>query len=140
MPGVNVFTYGSLMFEPVWRQVCFGIYPKQVATLKGYARFCVKGETYPAVIAQPDAQVDGLLYLDVSVEDQERLNRFEGSEYRLKQCQIGERAVVFYEFIPLERIAHVAWSPGDFRLKGLPQFLAEQVGAYLQNGTRKLTR
>jgi gamma-glutamylcyclotransferase (GGCT)/AIG2-like uncharacterized protein YtfP len=138
--GVNVFTYGSLMFEPVWRKVCAGIYRTQAATLEGYSRLCVRDESYPAVIAEPGAKVDGLLYFDVSVEDQDRLNRFEGSEYRLQQGQIGEQAVVFYEFILLDRVAPIAWSPEHFELYGLPQFLAEHVGAFLESGTRNFTR
>lgn len=49
----HLFTYGSLMFENVWRRVVSGRYRSTPATLHGYRRQRVRGEDYPALEALP---------------------------------------------------------------------------------------
>jgi gamma-glutamylcyclotransferase (GGCT)/AIG2-like uncharacterized protein YtfP len=140
VPSVNVFAYGSLMFEPVWAKVCADVYRTEPGTLEGYSRYCVRDETYPAVIAEPNGKVEGVIYLDVSPLDQERLDRFEGSEYKLQRAHIGAREVVFYEFVRLDQIEKAPWNPEHFALHGLPLFLATHVGSFLESGSRDLAR
>jgi gamma-glutamylcyclotransferase (GGCT)/AIG2-like uncharacterized protein YtfP len=80
--GVNVFTYGSLMYDAVWARVVRGQYSSVPARLSGFRRLAIRDETYPAVVPDADAEVLGRLWFDVSPDDVERLDRFEGSEYR----------------------------------------------------------
>jgi gamma-glutamylcyclotransferase (GGCT)/AIG2-like uncharacterized protein YtfP len=133
---MNIFTYGSLMFAPVWNQVCSGRYATQPLTLQNWQRYSVVGESYPAVVPQTGACVDGVVYLDVSASDQHRLNQFEGAEYVLRQAMVNGMPVAFYEFVALNRLDKRAWSPAQFEREGLPAFLARHVGGFLANGTR----
>jgi gamma-glutamylcyclotransferase (GGCT)/AIG2-like uncharacterized protein YtfP len=136
MSTVNVFTYGSLMFSPVWESVCVGRYKTQKMLLRDFRRYCVQNESYPAVVPQLGASVEGIVYFDVSFEDQLKLNQFEGEEYVLRHHQIDDLDVVFYEFVALGRIEKRDWSPTEFELNQMPAFLSRHVGSFLQNGTR----
>jgi gamma-glutamylcyclotransferase (GGCT)/AIG2-like uncharacterized protein YtfP len=136
MSAVNVFTYGSLMFAPVWEQVCAGRYATQKMVLKDFQRYCIKNESYPAVVPLPGASVEGLVYLHVSDADRRKLDQFEGAEYVVRQQEISGIVVVFYEFVALDRLDYRDWSPSDFEHKGLPTFLARHVGGFLENGSR----
>jgi gamma-glutamylcyclotransferase (GGCT)/AIG2-like uncharacterized protein YtfP len=136
MPAVNVFTYGSLMFDPVWNKVCLGRYKTQVAVLPDFQRYSVSNQTYPALVAEPGASVQGLVYLEVSEIDQQRLNQFEGAEYELGAATVGGIDIVFYRFIALDFLDRRLWSPAEFERNGLPSFLTRHVGNFLTHGTR----
>jgi gamma-glutamylcyclotransferase (GGCT)/AIG2-like uncharacterized protein YtfP len=136
MPAVNVFTYGSLMFSPVWDKVCIGRYSTQPAVLGDFQRYSVLNQSYPALVAQPGASVQGLVYLGVSELDQQRLNQFEGEEYELAHARVGAIDIVFYRFIALDRLDQTPWDPAVFERDGLPIFVTDQVGSFLTYGTR----
>lgn len=136
MPTMNVFTYGSLMFAPVWEKVCTGRYATQKMVLKDFQRYCVKNESYPAVVPQQGGRVEGLVYFDVSQADQLALNQFEGEEYVLRHHQIDGLGIAFYEYVALTRIDKRDWSPDEFEQKRLPEFLSRHVGSFLESGTR----
>lgn len=85
----NVFTYGSLMFDPVWSGVVNGSYDRYEAILQGYERKGVRGEVYPVIVPSPaPSQVQGIVYLDVSSSDMARLDLFEGEYYFRKTEQV----------------------------------------------------
>ena len=42
--AIDLFCYGSLMFDPVWTRVVQGGYPAQPARLRGWRRGAVIGE------------------------------------------------------------------------------------------------
>ena len=48
--SVNVFTYGSLMYEAVWSRVVRGQYPWVAARLPGFRRLAIRDAAYPAVV------------------------------------------------------------------------------------------
>ena len=76
---VSVFTYGSLMFDPVWSRVVAGSYERCEAILQGYDRKAVRGETYPVLMPSSAlSQVQGVVYCNVSSADLARLDHFEG--------------------------------------------------------------
>lgn len=86
----HVFTYGSLMYDPVWRTVVAGDYRSMPAAIMGYQRRAVMGEHYPALIPSAEAAdaVVGRLYCDVSAEDLNRLDVFEGEQYQRSSCSV----------------------------------------------------
>lgn len=88
-PSLHVFTYGSLMFAPVWERVVQGRYRSLPAQLQGYVRLVVRGVSYPGIVEREGAKVDGLLYLDVVAADLDRLDRFEGSEYARRDLVVS---------------------------------------------------
>lgn len=119
----HVFTYGSLMWLPVWRQVVRGNYRAMPARLSGFARYAVQGETYPGMVEQTGSMVDGVLYWAVNPADLARLDAFEGCDYR--RCSIvanlpGQSPVAAetYLYLPTERLAASQWQPSAFDLNG----------------------
>ena len=82
MPAMHVFTYGTLMLPSVMEAVTGRRFAAQKAMLHGYARFRVKGASYPGVVEAVGATTDGVLYLDVDAPSLARLDAFEGAFYQ----------------------------------------------------------
>ncbi len=79
---MNLFTYGSLMFEEVWSQLARGDYVKRPARLHGFVRKQVRDDVYPVIVkADNGAWVDGFVYFGVSREDIRRIDAFEADAY-----------------------------------------------------------
>lgn len=77
-----LFTYGSLMFEPVWRRLVKHACASMRAELPGFRRERVAGETYPGIVPDRDARTIGRVYFGLDNEALERLDLFEGQAYR----------------------------------------------------------
>lgn len=108
----HIFTYGSLMFAPVWRRV-----------VRGYGRYAIAGKIYPAMIAQPDAAVNGIVYFDVDDVDAAALDVFEGAEHRrvsmsatLNKQDAENFQVESYGYVDEPMLTHVPWEPEAFQL------------------------
>lgn len=132
----NIFTYGSLMFDPVWTRVVRGCYQSCPATLTGYQRLAVKGEEYPVAIpASPEHRIRGVLYLGVTPQDVAKLDDFEGEYYiRLNTPVITDAGEIpdadVYILRPQYR--HIAapeeWDAEHFRTIGIKAFMARYQG------------
>lgn len=121
MPG-NVFTYGSLMFAPVWGRVVRGTYRSAAAQLAGYRRYALADDTYPGMVLQDGASVEGVLYFDVDDTDLAALDHFEGAEYR--RCSVvldthtpTATAAHTYVFEAVQRLSQQPWDPASFALQ-----------------------
>ena len=84
--GAALFTYGSLMFDAVWQSVT-GLRKGPASTprparLSGFSRHAVAGQTYPALLSNPVAYVDGALYQGLSQDTLAALDEFEGADYQ----------------------------------------------------------
>jgi gamma-glutamylcyclotransferase (GGCT)/AIG2-like uncharacterized protein YtfP len=122
----NIFTYGSLMFDEVWRQVVSGCYRSQAATLHHHQRHALTGLSYPGVVAVPGMQVAGRLYHDVSAEDIARLDAFEGVEYRRDALQVmlasGEPVSAWtYIWLNAQQLSGQPWQSEAFQLRDFLQ-------------------
>ena len=130
----HVFTYGTLMFEPVWSRVVQGSYTSCSATLDGYCRYAVSGETYPGLLRQQGFSVAGLLYLDISDPDMLRLDHFEGESYCRETVKLevndGILEAVTYCFRPehQHRLEQKEWDLEEFRQSGLSRFMQRYSG------------
>lgn len=120
---MNIFTYGSLMFDEVWRPLAVRPSASMTAELAGFAREGVVNERYPGLRAQPGAVTAGRVYLDVDAETLSRLDAFEGSEYRRVAVSVavkgrgGRRALVdaqVYLFVDPARLDGKPWDPDRF--------------------------
>jgi gamma-glutamylcyclotransferase (GGCT)/AIG2-like uncharacterized protein YtfP len=119
----HIFTYGSLMFAPVWQRVVRGRCRFAAATLHGYARYAVVGESYPGLVAQAEASVDGILYFDVRADDVAALDLFEGPDYRRESvsvCLPTDKKINAHTYIysNTEALVHAPWRPEQFDLQG----------------------
>lgn len=131
----HLFTYGSLMFDDVWKQLVKGNYTASRAILQGYARRCVKNEEYP-VVFEANEQVLGTLYHDISAEDMAILDGFEGEYYARQSVYVilndvpllAETYVLkekYYEIID-DRL----WSEEDFLRHGMKRFIETYKGFF----------
>jgi len=130
---MNVFTYGSLMYERVWSRVVTGNYAQQKGVVQGFRRLRVKNEQYPGLI-KGKGNVEGVVYFGVSPEDVMRLDQFEGELYHREMvvvlCQNG-RLVPAALYLIQDQFKHLlagVWSKVQFEQYGLAEFEAKYSG------------
>ena len=85
----NLFAYGTLMCEDIMREISGFSFSCKSGALKGYSRYSVKGEHYPAIVAEEKGRVEGVVYFDIPISAWDRLDRFEGEMYERRLVQIG---------------------------------------------------
>ena len=133
---MNIFTYGSLMFERVWSRVVVCVYERLNVTMCGYKRRKLKERTYPAVIPGTRSDsIDGVLYLKVQPEDLLRLDRFEGNYYQKEkaECRIpGGKITGAWVYVLKDRYSDLLedapWDPAWFAETEIRSFLKSYEG------------
>jgi len=105
------------------------------AILKGYARFTVKGESYPGIVPATGAATEGIIYFDVDEWSLERLDAFEGDLYQRIQIQAEtkEKEILkadTYVIKPKFRsnLSSLEWNIKEFAQKHLKTFLETYTG------------
>lgn len=132
---MNVFTYGSLMFPEVWQRVTGRSAVGEPASLSGFEARCLRDVSYPMLIPVPGAETPGILYRSVDPDALERLDLFEGEEYRRIRVTVAPRALCA---VPAEvytsartddsAILPVVWDPIIFARIHLARFLQDYGG------------
>jgi gamma-glutamylcyclotransferase (GGCT)/AIG2-like uncharacterized protein YtfP len=132
---MNIFTYGTLMIPEVMAAVTTREFRSIDAILKGYARFTVKGESYPGIIPATDAVTEGIIYFDVDKLSLERLDAFEGDLYQRIQimAETKEKETLnadTYVIKPKFRsyLSSLEWNIKEFAQKHLKTFLETYTG------------
>jgi len=128
----HAFVYGTLMFPNVMQRVCGHTPSACPATLHGYKRSPMKGRTYPAISPNTSAEIRGILYTDISLNDIQNLDTFEGDEYVRKTVE-----VVLEDHTRLRAWAYVIhpdhshkltdedWHPENFEAQDIEAFIKE---------------
>ncbi len=62
--------------------------PYTTGTLRGFSRWAVKRELYPAVVQDNDGTVNGVVYLNVPDSAWNRLDQYEGEMYNRQSVDI----------------------------------------------------
>lgn len=139
--SAHIFTYGSLMFEPVWNKIVSARYQSVPAQLPNFCRLGIRGETYPATVPAPDvpgAVVSGRLWLDVQAPDLARLDAFEGTEYRRESVVVqtdpgaglgAQLPAQCYVWLDSARLLATDWDVAGFEREHLAQFAQQHGGA-----------
>ena len=136
MTNVNLFVYGSLMFDEVWSQLVCGDYLKLPARLHGFMRRRVVGDVYPVIVRSHRGDwVDGIVYFGVGPEDMTRLDLFEADPYDrqthlvLVEGREKRRADVYVLKDDYRYMVHDSeWDPQWFEQEGLPLFIRRYRG------------
>ncbi len=135
--AMHVFTYGTLMIPSVMEAVTGGRFASRNALLNGYARFRLRGATYPGLIPRQGATTEGVLYLNVDPPSVARLDAFEGAFYDRVRVEAetpdGDRLLAeVYVVTPSHRhrLSSEAWRLDDFRREHLEAFLASYPGFF----------
>ena len=131
----HVFTYGSLMFAPVWQRVVIGQYKSAPATIHGFRRLAVTGKEHPGLVIAKDAPpMLGRVYFDVSDQDLSRLDTFETERYlrvTVAATIDGDAfAAEAYMSLNFDELSNVDWDVEQFEREGLPKFLATYVAQH----------
>lgn len=131
----HLFAYGTLICADIMAEVSGVELASQEGVLRGYSRWLVKGEHYPAIVRDADGSVDGVLYGNVPEEAWERLNRFEGEMYQRQRVSVdlasGESlpAVVYVLRESFRQyLDGRVWDRETFVREGKEQFLQEYRG------------
>ncbi|KNC75953.1 hypothetical protein SARC_11532 [Sphaeroforma arctica JP610] len=125
---MRAFVYGTLTHKPVLESVLGHVVgPQRRAVLCDHARFAVDGEIYPGLISKAGTSIEGLVF-DVSAEDIQILDEFEGEEYVRTAVSVSLvepnntdtpenssdiEANVYIYIGDLEKLKG-SWSPSDF--------------------------
>ena len=133
---MNIFTYGSLMFDAVWARVIGADYAKIKAGVYGYRRRALKGYTYPALIpGYEDDFVEGVVYLKVNRKDVKTLDRFEGETYQriVLPCSLAngntiEAGVYLFKDEFRHMVEDTPWDVENFEKVGIRSFLLKYKG------------
>ncbi|MGA8181003.1 MAG: gamma-glutamylcyclotransferase family protein [Desulfobacterales bacterium] len=132
---MNLFVYGTLMISSVMYAVTACQFRFVDAVISGYARYTVKGESYPGIIPSPEAVTEGIVYLDVDELSLEWLDAFEGDLYqRTPILAETEKGKIFnaetYTIKPEYRncLSLKKWNAAEFARKDLESFLKTYSG------------
>jgi gamma-glutamylcyclotransferase (GGCT)/AIG2-like uncharacterized protein YtfP len=132
---MNIFAYGTLMIPSVMVAVTGRHFRSQKAILRDYARFTVKGESYPGIIPLTDAITEGIIYFNVNEFSLAQLDTFEGDLYERtrirvetekREMQNAEAYVIqskYLGYLSLKR-----WDVKEFIKKDLEMFLMTYSG------------
>jgi gamma-glutamylcyclotransferase (GGCT)/AIG2-like uncharacterized protein YtfP len=133
----HLFAYGSLNCPAVWQPLVQDHYSHCLGFLPGHQRVKIFLDNYPVVY--PDTQQPGILgtvYLNISPDDWQRLDRFEGEIYTRTRCQVisahGPLAAYIYQPKPQYHalLTQAPWHQDLFNRFSLPQFLQRYVPAH----------
>jgi gamma-glutamylcyclotransferase (GGCT)/AIG2-like uncharacterized protein YtfP len=132
------FTYGSLMCEDIFAAVT-GLDARGVdARLDGYSRHPVIGTDYPGIRLATASSVPGRLYFDLPPLAIERLDRFEGDEYRREAVSVvladgsqSDAWVYVFDSAQHQRLGDTAWDFDRFLRSGKAQFMQRHPPAPL---------
>lgn len=132
---MKIFTYGTLMIPEVMYAVTTREFRFDNAILRGYARFTVKGESYPGIIPVTDTVTEGIIYFGVDELSLKRLDAFEGDLYQrtpiLAEIEGGDKFnAQAYVVKPKFRnhLSSLEWNAIEFTQKHLEAFLETYSG------------
>ncbi len=132
-PGTErLFAYGTLLLPAIMHAVIGRRASGRAATLAGYARFLMGGETFPAIVPDARRETRGLLFDDITRGELTRLDAYEGDLYAQVRVEVGldagERAdALTYVLLPEHRDQLTA------KLWDRERFAAEQAAAFLKS-------
>ena len=132
--GSHLFTYGSLMFPEVWQRVVGLESEGSPVVLQGYTAFRVRGQVYPGLTkGDSGSATSGILYRNLSEEDWEKLDAFEGTFYRRVDVEVeGENGIeqvqtYLVEDAHRDDLSSEIWDKEKFAEEGLKLFMRNYV-------------
>ncbi|MDA0333582.1 MAG: gamma-glutamylcyclotransferase [bacterium] len=127
----HVFTYGTLTIPRVMAVVTGHTFVAEPALLQGWARYALRGETYPGLVCEATAACDGVLWRQVDADSLRRLDEFEGDWYRRQMVTVLADGVPVaaqtYVLVEAQhhRVSHRRWLRDRFERRFLRDFLAK---------------
>ena len=141
--GRPLFAYGTLMFPAVIKSVIGRIPDTRSAVIKGYRRLEVAGELFPGLIRENDERVEGLVYVDITRDEWERLTAFEDDFYELQKVTVdclGTNVSALAYIVPPSRksvLSDKVWNPDFFRENHLAGFACQRQSSVQLEGRNR---
>lgn len=134
----NAFVYGTLMAPEVLSLLIKRVPPMKPAYIKGYKRYRVKGQVFPAIVRDtPEAQVAGQVLLGLNDKEFHILDVYESEEYYKETVksvledgtEVDAMVYIWHDkFRP--RLEPGAWDYSEWREHRLHQWTSQ-----MSNGT-----
>jgi gamma-glutamylcyclotransferase (GGCT)/AIG2-like uncharacterized protein YtfP len=126
----TLFGYGTLSIPEIVKCLTGGTLPTVPGTARGYARYRMKGRTYPGIIADPRGYTDGVLYEDLDAKMLEIFHAFEDDVYETRVVSVATSTHI------VQAIAYVV-PPGNRQLLSkdswdAPHFMEQHGKRYLR--------
>lgn len=113
-------------------------FPSEPATLAGFARFLLRGRTFPGAVPRPGECTSGRLYHDLDARSLALLDAFEGELYERRRVEVrnatGQSRAAFAYLLSAAHEALLSSQPWERE-----RFEAEQLPRYLE-GCRAFRR
>ncbi len=114
-----IFFFGTLMDRDILAHLLgrpVGAEELRPARLSGFRRVAARNASYPVLLPDPEAVVEGLLFLP-GPEDVRRINHYESDEYRaeLHLVDSGGERLPAWLFIGREAVLEAGERPWDLR-------------------------
>jgi len=111
-------------------QVSGSHYPGLPVVLENYACYTVRGEVFPGIVPEQDAQTRGVVYSGLGVAQLGRLDEFECDFYQRRRVVVSdadERPLEAWTYVVRPDAYNVLtdqpWDRGVFEMLHLQQFL-----------------
>jgi gamma-glutamylcyclotransferase (GGCT)/AIG2-like uncharacterized protein YtfP len=130
----HVYAYGTLQVPAIIAQIVGREVVGCPARLSGYARWCIEGRLYPAIVEAPASEVDGIVYPGLDTAELERLDTYEGELYERRELPVRVGDVTIAACTYVLRAEHAHWlsrEPWD-----LARFEREHLASYLARVSR----
>ena len=133
-----LFVYGTLLFPQVLERV-IGRRPEMCrAAAPGYAARRMPGVIWPGMISFELSAAGGCLLLDLTAEELDTLDAWEGEPYRREEIDVVDdlgRVVHAASYLVDEaEVTDEPWTSREFYERELPGFLAELDAEALREG------
>lgn len=135
---MNLFTYGSLMFDNVWSRVVSQGYESTPASLSGYVRKYVNNDSYPVIFKySSDISIEGKLYFNITPHDLDLVDEFEGEYYLRQTIQVrlpDGSSLPAETYVLKDEFRHLAsdldWDADHFASTEIHHFLERYAGDF----------
>lgn len=138
-PPLNLFVYGTLMFEEVLLALLDAVLPSAPASISGYSRVAIqRGEGLakgPVIFPSEGSVVNGRVLINVGPDAKRVIDKFEdaASGYQLTEvCATlddGEKVTAF-TYVGTEELTPLIsgdWTAEEFRRDFLDHYLTERI-------------
>lgn len=128
-----LFVYGTLLFPEILDALLSRVPHYLDATLPAYRRFSIHDgpyvRPYPAILPEPKALVKGILLLELSKEEGQILDAYEGEDYTKTTCVVtcGSELVDAHVYVwRADQRGQLRgnWDPGNFQSNYLNAYLS----------------
>jgi gamma-glutamylcyclotransferase (GGCT)/AIG2-like uncharacterized protein YtfP len=127
---INFFAYGTLQLPEVMLAVVGRSFNSQAARLDDFARYRLRGKSFPGIRPELGSKVDGLVYCAIDNETLESLDAFEDAFYHRESVTIITADGIAWaaETYVMSKESHgmllpEEWCLEEFRREKLPSFL-----------------